>query len=120
MNIIFHHIHQFLSPGYIDTIMADHFNGMEITPELMLLGGVLVSVPISMIPLSLLLERRFLRPLTIVCVIITTVTMIPSAPIDLDDGFHLVLQLVGGAGIISIAFGGALGYAAVASKATGR
>ena len=72
---------------------------MEITPELMLIGGVVVSVPISMVPLSLVLERRFARPLTLVAALVTTITMIPPAPIDLDDAYHLILQLVAMAAI---------------------
>jgi hypothetical protein len=94
LNIIFRDLHQFVMPGFLETIMTGHFNGMAITPELMLIGGVVVSVPISMVPLSLLLERHFVRPLTFVAALITTVAMIPSAPIDLDDAYHLALQLI--------------------------
>ena len=66
LNIIFRDLHQFVMPGFLETVMTGHFNGMEITPELMLIGGIVVSVPISMVPLSLLLKRRFARPLTFV------------------------------------------------------
>ncbi len=104
LNIIFRDLHQFVMPGFLETIMTGRFNGMEITPELMLVGGVVVSVPISMVPLSLLLERRFARPLTFVAALITTVTMIPPASIDLDDAYHLVLQLIAMAGIVAIAW----------------
>ncbi|MEM0943132.1 MAG: DUF6326 family protein [Pseudomonadota bacterium] len=99
LNIIFRDLHQFVMPGFLETIMTGRFQGMEITPELMLLGGVVVSVPISMIPLSVLLARRYLRPVTAVAAILTTVTMIPPLPMDLDDGYHLVLQLGAMAGI---------------------
>ena len=84
--------------------MTGRFNGMEITPELMLIGGVVVSVPISMVPVSLLLERRFTRPLTFAAALVTTVTMIPPAPMDLDDAYHLILQLIGIAAIVAIAW----------------
>ncbi|MEL6838234.1 MAG: DUF6326 family protein [Pseudomonadota bacterium] len=104
LNIIFRDIHQFVMPGFLETIMTGRFNGMEITPELMLLGGVVVSVPISMIPLSLLLERGLLRPLTFLTVVVTSLTMIPPQPMDLDDTYHLFLQLVAMAGIIAIAW----------------
>lgn len=101
LNIIFRDLHQFVMPGFIENVMTGRFNGMDITPELMLLGGIVVSVPISMIPLSLLLERSFLRPLTIVAALVTSVTMIPPAPMDLDDTYHLVLQLLAIAGIVA-------------------
>ena len=104
LNIIFRDLHQFVMPGFLSTIMTGRFNGMEITPELMLIGGVVVSVPISMVPVSLLLERRFTRPLTFAAAIVTTVTMVPPAPIDLDDAYHLILQLIGIAAIVAIAW----------------
>ncbi|MEM1073291.1 MAG: DUF6326 family protein [Pseudomonadota bacterium] len=104
LNIIFRDLHQLVMPGFLETIMTGQFNGMEITAELMLLGGVVVSVPISMVPLSLLLERRFARPVTFVAALITTVTMVPPAPIDLDDAYHFVLQLIAMATIVVIAW----------------
>ena len=104
LNIIFRDLHQFVMPGFIESIMTGRFNGMDITPELMLLGGIVVSVPISMVPLSLLLERRFLRPVTFLAALVTTVTMIPPAPMDLDDVYHLVLQLAAMAGIVVAAW----------------
>ncbi|MGZ2260084.1 DUF6326 family protein [Roseobacter sp. A03A-229] len=104
LNIIFRDLHQFVMPGFLETIMTGQFNGMEITPELMLIGGVVVSVPISMVPLSLMLERRFARPLTFVAALVTTITMIPPAPIDLDDTYHLALQLIAMSAIVVMAW----------------
>lgn len=104
LNIIFRDLHQFVMPGFLETVLTGQFNGMEITPELMLIGGVVVSVPISMVPLSILLKRRFARPLTFVAALITTVTMIPPAPIDLDDAYHLALQLIAMSAIVVMAW----------------
>ncbi len=104
LNIIFRDLHQFVMPGFLETIMTGQFNGMEITPELMLIGGIVVSVPISMVPLSLLLKRRFARPLTFVAALITSATMIPPAPIDLDDAYHLALQLIAMSAIVFMAW----------------
>lgn len=104
LNIIFRDLHQFVMPGFLETIMTGQFNGMEITPELMLIGGIVVSVPISMVPLSLILKRRFARPLTFVAALITTATMIPPAPIDLDDAYHLALQLIAMSAIVVMAW----------------
>lgn len=94
LNIIFRDLHQFVMPGFLQTIMTGRFNGMEITEELMLLGGIVVSVPISMVLFSILLARRILRPLTLVAAVVTTVTMVPPAPMDLDDLYHLGLQMM--------------------------
>lgn len=38
-------------PGFIEITMTGSVNGMEITPEPMLLSSIVVSIPISMIPL---------------------------------------------------------------------
>lgn len=104
LNILFRDIHQFVMPGFLQQIMTGHFNGMEITEELMLIGGLVVSVPIAMVPVSVLLTRRWVRPLTFLAALITTPTMIPPAPIDLDDQYHLVLQLLAMAGILALAW----------------
>lgn len=94
LNIIFRDLHQFVMPGFLQTIMTGRFNGMEITEELMLLGGIVVSVPISMVLFSFLLSRRILRPLSVVAALVTTVTMVPPAPMDLDDLYHFSLQMM--------------------------
>ncbi|MGZ2257689.1 DUF6326 family protein [Roseobacter sp. A03A-229] len=94
LNIIFRDLHQFVMPGFLQTIMTGRFNGMEITEELMLLGGIVVSVPISMVLLSIFLSRRILRPLSVVAALVTTVTMVPPAPMDLDDLYHFSLQMM--------------------------
>lgn len=93
LNIIFRDIHQFALASHLEMLLAGHYNGMEITDELMLLGGVVVQVPIAMVLFSLLLIRRIGRPVTILAAIITTGTLLSSAPTDLDDTFHLVIEL---------------------------
>ncbi len=95
LNIIFRDLHQFVMPGFLETIMTGRFNGMDITEGLMLIGGIVVSVPISMVLLSILLTRSKLRPLTYAAALFTTATMIPPAPVDLDDLYHFALQLAG-------------------------
>jgi hypothetical protein len=59
----------------------------------MLLGGFLAEVPIAMVLFSLLLTRRIGRPVTFVAAFITTATLVSSAPSDMDDVFHLVIEL---------------------------
>ena len=92
LTILFRDLHQFVMPGFLDTIMTGRFNGMEITEELMLIGGLVVSVPSAMVPLSVLLEARLLKPVTYGAALITSVTMVPPAPVDLDDTYHFALQ----------------------------
>ena len=100
LNIIFRDIHQFVLASHLQMLLTGNYNGMEITEELMLLGGFLVQVPIAMVLFSLLLTRRIGRPVTIVAAIITTGTLLSSAPTDMDDTFHLAVELVALAAIL--------------------
>ena len=95
LNIIFRDLHQFAMKPFLEMLLTGQFNGMEITEELMLLGGVLVQVPIAMVPLSLMLSRGVARPVTCLAAIVTGATLASTAPSDLDDGFHLIFELAG-------------------------
>lgn len=55
LNIIFRDIHQFVLASHLEMLLTGYYNGMEITEELMLLGGFLVQIPIAMVLFSLLL-----------------------------------------------------------------
>lgn len=94
LNIVFRDLHHFGMPGFIETIMTGRINGMAITAELMLISGPVASVPISMVPLSLLLKRRFARPLTFPAAILTSVTILPPAPTDRDEMCRFGLQAI--------------------------
>ena len=74
-------------------LLTGYYNGIEITEELMLLGGVLVEIPIAMVLFSLVLTRRIGRPVTIIAAVLTTGTLLSSAPTDMDDTFHLIIEL---------------------------
>jgi len=93
LNIIFRDIHQFVLASHLEMLLTGYYNGMEITEELMLLGGFLVQIPIAMVLFSLLLTRKIGRPITILAAIITAGTLLSSAPTDMDDTFHLIIEL---------------------------
>ena len=93
LNIVFRDLHQFAMKPFLEMLLTGSYNGMEITEELMLLGGVLAEVPIAMMLFSVLLAPRLSRPLTFVAVIVTGGTLISSAPGDMDDLFHLIVEL---------------------------
>lgn len=93
LNIIFRDIHQFALASHIEMLLTGHFNGIEVTETLMLIGGILVEIPIAMVLFSLLLTRRISRPVTAVAALITGVVIVSSAPTDMDDVFHLIIEL---------------------------
>lgn len=94
LNIIFRDLHQLAMKPFLEMLLTGTYNGIEVTEELMLLGGFLAEVPIAMVLFSLLLTRRIGRPVTFLAAIITGVTLLSSTPADMDDVFHLVIELV--------------------------
>ena len=94
LNIIFRDIHQFVLASHIDMLLTGHYNGIESTEGGRLRGGFLVQVPIAMVLFSLLLTLRIGRPVTFLAAIVTTGTLLSSPPTDMDDTFHLVIEIV--------------------------
>lgn len=93
MNIIFRDIHQFLSPGYMDWVLAGEMFGQQITDELLLYGGFAVEVMIAMVLLPHILPRRALRIVNTFAVLFTTALVLFTPPIDPDDVFFLIIGL---------------------------
>jgi hypothetical protein len=79
LNIIFRDLHQFGNKPFLEMLLSGTYNGIEVTEELMLLGGFLAEVPIAMVLFSLLLTRRIGRPVTFVAAFITAATLVSSA-----------------------------------------
>lgn len=104
LNIVFRDIHQFALKSHLEMLLTGTYNGVVITEELMLLGALMVQVPVGMVPLSVLLNRTAGRPLTFIAGILATAGMLSNAPTDLDDWFHLVVQLLAMAAIVRLAW----------------
>ena len=94
MNIVFRDIHQFLSPGYMDWVIAGEMFGREITDELLLYGGFAVEVMILMVIVPHILPRRAVRIVNTGAVVLTVALVLFTPPIDPDDVFFLAVGLV--------------------------
>ncbi|MEM9976127.1 MAG: DUF6326 family protein [Cyanobacteria bacterium P01_D01_bin.2] len=92
-NTIFRDIHEFIEPGFIEQVMTGTFNGIQITENLLLFGGVVASVPISMVLLSRLLPHSANRRANIVAALITLAFEINNGTTDLDDTLHMILKI---------------------------
>lgn len=92
-NTIFRDIHEFIEPGFIEQVMTGTFNGMQITENLLLFGGFVASVPISMVLLSRLLPYGANRWANIVAALITLAFEINNGTTDLDDTLHMILKI---------------------------
>jgi len=102
LNIIFRDIHQFVLKSHLEMLLTGYYNGTLITDELMLMGGFFALVPISMVLLSLLLERRWLRPVSAFGVVFTLGPALMAPPTDMDDVLHYSVAFCAMAAIVWI------------------
>ncbi|MDJ0800801.1 MAG: DUF6326 family protein [Calothrix sp. MO_167.B12] len=93
-NMIFRDLHEFGRPGFLEEIMTGTVNGVQITEELMLIGGIMAEIPISMVLLSRVLKYRFNRWANMITGAITIVLVIQNRPADLDDIFFATIEIV--------------------------
>lgn len=92
-NMVFRDLHQFGKKGFLNEIMTGVVNGVEITDELMLLGGFLAEIPILMILLSRILNNGANKWSNIVASIITMLVLFSNLPsADMDDVFFLIVE----------------------------
>ena len=92
-NVIFRDIHEFIEPGFIEQVMTGAFNGIQITEPLLLFGGFVVEVPIAMVLLSRFLPYGANRWANIIAALITLAFEINNGTTDLDDTFHMVIEI---------------------------
>ena len=93
LNTIFRDIHEFVEPGFLEEVMTGTFNGTQITEHLMLLGGFMVEVPIAMVLLSRLLPYGANRWANIIAAVITISFEMMNGTTDLDDTFHMFIEI---------------------------
>lgn len=95
LNIIFRDLHQFVKSGFIEEVMTGAVNGIEITDELMLLGGFLAEIPILMVLLSRILSKNANKWANIIAGIITLAVFATGiVSLDIDDAFHMAIETV--------------------------
>lgn len=92
LNVIFRDIHQFTMKSHLEMLLTGYYNGMLVTEELMLVGGMVLEIPIAMVLLSLVLARKYNRIVNVVALIITAGLFMVEAPSDLDDWFFKIVE----------------------------
>lgn len=105
LNIVFRDLHQFGKKGFLEEISSGIVNGVVISEELMLVGGILVEIPILMVLLSRILNNKANKWANIIAGTITLgvfATAVPSA--DMDDLFHLIIEVAAILWIFKIAW----------------
>lgn len=64
LNMIFRDLHQLGHPGFIEEIMSGTVNGVQVTDSLLLIGGIMIAVPLLIIPLTQFLGVKASRVAT--------------------------------------------------------
>ena len=104
LNMIFRDIHDLFRPGLLEEMMTGIVNGTQVTDGLLLVGGIMVEIPISMVLLSRVLKYRLNRWTNIIVGSITLASVIGNKPIDLDDVFFTTVEFIALAIIIWLAW----------------
>ncbi len=95
LNIIFRDLHQLGKTGFLEELMTGMVNGIKLTDELALIGGILAEIPILMVLLSIILNDKANKWANVIAGIITLgvfATALPYA--DIDDVFHFVFETI--------------------------
>lgn len=92
-NIIFRDIHEFVEPGFLEEALTGTVNGNPVTEHMLLLGGVMIEVPIAMVLLSRVLPYGANRWTNIIVAMIYGVMVPAFGTTDLDDTFHLIMEV---------------------------
>ena len=91
--VFFRDLHEFVEPGFLEQAMTGTFNGIEITEQLLLFGGFVAEVSIAMVLFSRLLPYGANRWANIIAAAITLSFEINNGTTDLDDTFHMVMEM---------------------------
>ena len=105
LNIFARDFHELGRPGMLEQVMSGVVDGVTVTDELMLLGGIMFEVFIIMVMLSQVLTYKINRCANMVMglVAIMVVFMTNLNP-DLDNIFFMVIELIALVSIIVIAW----------------
>jgi hypothetical protein len=94
LNFIFRDLHEFGRAGFLEEMMTGVVNGVQITDGLLLIGGIMIAIPLLMVPLIQFLNFKANRLTNLFIGVLTIVLVIANnmAP-DLDDVFFDVIEL---------------------------
>ena len=105
LNLFARDIHELGRAGMLEQMMTGVVDGVTITEQLMLVGGVMLEIPILMVLLSQILPYRTNRPANIVAGALTIMIEVYSnLNPDLDNIFFLVMKILALSSIIWIAW----------------
>lgn len=93
-NIVFRDIHQMTLKSHLEMLLTGYYNGVEVTDVIMLFGAIVVNIPIAMLMVSLYTKYSINRLINLVVGCLMPFILLTSPPTDLDDYFHLGVELL--------------------------
>ena len=88
LNVVFRDIHEFAIQETLEKLLTGTYFSVEPTQVLMLIGGILASIPICMVFFSHVLPRRANRWVNIIVAILMIDIVVKGMHTDLDDYLH--------------------------------
>ena len=93
-NMVFADIFSFMYPGFLKQIMTGNAEGMQITPEFLLIAAIVTEIPIAMVFLSRLLKYGANRWVNIIGGVITILWVIGGGSPTLHYIFIATIEVV--------------------------
>ncbi|MEA3278020.1 MAG: DUF6326 family protein [Pseudomonadota bacterium] len=94
LNMIFRDLHEFGRTGFLEEVMTGVVNGVQVTDGLMLIGGIMIAVPLLIIPLTQFLSFKANRLANLfIGVLHLVITIGVNRAPDLDNVFFAVIEI---------------------------
>lgn len=97
--LLFRDLHEIATREYLELVMS-----RTVSDVLLLVAGVVLTLPILMVPLNLFLPRAWARPANLAVAVVMAVGFATNPPGDLDDGWFFAVELLGLAAIAWLAW----------------
>jgi len=105
LNIFARDLHELGRPGMLEQVMSGVVDGVTITEELMLLGGIMIEIFLIMVVLSQVLNHKINRCVNmIVGLIAIVIVVITNLSPDLDNIFFMIIKIIALLAIIGTAW----------------
>ena len=93
LNHLFRGLHEIAKKEFLAEALNGIVGGVEVTEALFLLGGIMIEVPIMMVVLTWVLPLRANRRANLIVAPLFGLTLL-GQPGDLDDYFHVGMELM--------------------------
>ncbi|WP_299041817.1 DUF6326 family protein [uncultured Tateyamaria sp.] len=94
LTTVFRDIHAFVRPGFVDQVLGGVVNGFVVTDQLLLIGGLVVTLPIALIWLSRVLPKQINRWANGLVALMNLGFVLNTPHTALDERYFAVLHVL--------------------------